>query len=314
MNLKSLKPTLFKLHRWIGIGLAPLFLLITLSGAVLAFKPILEQPTSPGDETITATRVINLLQQIDPLGQEVVALSIDSTTNQAQVRSRDPQIAGRYDLISGACACDNEGSAAFNLFEFTEHLHKELLLGADILVQIASYLMLLLVITAPLLAWPRLRNNLMGWHRGAGWIALPIVLMLPLTGVFMSLHLGMPELPRMSQPGVELTLAEALESAQQAHQLDGLTGVRRFRGGTVLLSVAGQEAERLLVVTDHSITPFKPSESLVKTLHEGTWAGPISGVINLTGALALSLLILSGSFSWMRRRRRMRERRALAAA
>ena len=39
MNIKSLKPTLFKLHRWIGIGLAPLFLLIALSGAVLAFKP-----------------------------------------------------------------------------------------------------------------------------------------------------------------------------------------------------------------------------------------------------------------------------------
>ncbi|MEW8686828.1 MAG: PepSY-associated TM helix domain-containing protein [Candidatus Thiodiazotropha sp.] len=314
MNLKRLKPTLFKLHRWLGIGLAPLFLLIALSGAVLAFKPILAQSASPGAETVSVTQVIDLLQRIDPLGRDVVALSIDATTNQVQVRSRDPQIEGQYDLTSGACACGDKASTSFNLFEFAEHLHKELLLGADILIQVASYLMLLLVISAPLLAWPRLRNSLMGWHRGVGWILLPILLMLPLTGVLMSLHLGKPELPRMSRPGTELTLAEALESARQSHQLDGLTGVRSFPGGRVMLSVAAQEATRLLVVTDHSITPIDPEKSLVKTLHEGTWAGPFSGVLNLVGAMALSLLILSGSFSWMRRQRRTSARRALAAA
>ncbi|PVV15565.1 MAG: hypothetical protein B6D82_03260 [gamma proteobacterium symbiont of Ctena orbiculata] len=314
MNFKRFKPALFKLHRWVGIGLAPLFLLITLSGAVLAFNPILEQPAPTGIETVSATQVIKLLQRIDPMGRDVIALSIDAKTNQAQVRSRNPQIEGRYDLTTGACACGDEASTPFNLLEFAEQLHRELLLGADILIQIASYLMLLMVITAPLLAWPRLRNNLMGWHRGVGWILLPILLMLPSTDVLMSLHLGLPELPRMSQPDVELTLAEALESARQGHQLDGLNGVRRFRGGTVMLSIAAQETERLLVVTDHSITPINPEGSLVKTLHEGTWAGPFSGALNLIGALALSLLILSGSFSWIRRRRRRRQRRALAVA
>lgn len=37
----QLKRPLLIAHRWLAAGLAPLFLLILLSGAVLAFKPIL---------------------------------------------------------------------------------------------------------------------------------------------------------------------------------------------------------------------------------------------------------------------------------
>jgi sulfite reductase (NADPH) flavoprotein alpha-component len=311
MTLKSLKPTLFKLHRWIGIGLAPLFLLIVLSGAVLALKPIVQESAAAGTDTISADQVIGLLERIDPLGQDVVAISIDTAANLAEVRSRDPGIEGRYDLTSGA-VMDDDGSISFDLFEFAEHLHKELLVGADILIQIASYLMLLMVLTAPLLAWPRLRNNLMGWHRSVGWLLLPIVLMLPLTGVLMSLHVGMPELPRMSQPGTSLSLVEALRSAQQEYGLDGLTNARRFRGGSVMLNTAGSDGERLLILTDDAVTPIDPKENLVKTLHEGTWGGPYSGTINLLGASALSLLILSGSISWLKRRRRMKCHAAVA--
>jgi sulfite reductase (NADPH) flavoprotein alpha-component len=314
MNLNRLKPTLFKLHRWIGISLAPLFLLITLSGAVLAFKPIVPQPAADSVYAVPATKVISLLQQIDPLGEEVDAITIDHSTNQAEVRSQNQQIAGQYDMITGNCACGDEVPTPFNLFEFAEHLHKELLFGANSLVQIASYLMLLIIFGALLLPWPRLRNNLMGWHQGVGWFLLPIILMLPLTGVLMSLHVGMPELPRMSQPGGRLSLTDALISAQQGHQLDNLSGVRRLRGGTVLISATGKTGKQLLLATDHSVTSLNPQENLVKTLHEGTWSGPISGSLNLLGASALSLLAFSGSLSWLRRRRRMKQRAQLTTA
>ncbi|MES9947048.1 MAG: PepSY-associated TM helix domain-containing protein [Candidatus Thiodiazotropha sp.] len=314
MNFKRLKPTLFKLHRWIGIGLAPLFLLIALSGAVLAFKPIVQQSVPDSLNAAPAAQVIKLLERIDPEGDEVDAISIDMATNQADVRSQDPQIAGRYDLSSGVCACGNDAPIRFNLFEFAEHLHKELLFGADILIQIASYLMILMMLMALLLPWPRLRNNLMGWHRGVGWFLLPMVLILPLTGVLMSLHVGMPELPRMSQPDSRLPLADVLSRAQQTQGLDSLNMVRRFRGGSVLVSTYDKGEKQLLILTDHSVTPINPQENLVKTLHEGTWAGPLSGTINLLGASALSLLILSGSISWLKRRRRMRERALLTSA
>jgi sulfite reductase (NADPH) flavoprotein alpha-component len=304
MNLKRFKPILFKLHRWIGLALAPLFLLIALSGAVLAFKPIMQQSPSDTLYAVSAAKVISLLEQIDPLGEEVDAITIDSSTSKAGVRSHDQGIAGQYDMITGSCTCGEEASQPFDLFEFAEHLHKELLFGADILIQIASYLMLFIIFAALLLSWPRLRNNLMGWHRGVGWFLLPIVVMLPLTGVLMSLHLGMPELPRMSEPGIRLSLIDALARAQQNHQLDDISMVRRFRGGTVLISSTEKEVKQLLVVSDQAITPIKPQENLVKTLHEGTWAGPISGGINLLGALSLGLLSISGSLSWLKRQRR----------
>lgn len=308
MNLKTLKPTLFKLHRWIGVGLAPLFLLIALSGAVLALKPMQQQTPAAATEAAAVPHLINLLEQLDPLGQEINAVSIDAATNQVNVRSQNPQIQGQFDLASGARISGGEQAESFDLFEIAKHLHKELLLGADILIQVASYLMLLIVITAPLLAWPRLRNNLMGWHRGAGWLLLPVVLMLPLTGVLMSLHVGMPELPRMSQPGASLSLTQALQMAQQDQDLKGLNMARRFRGGSVLLSITGAQGKRSLFVTDQAVTPVNPQGNLVKTLHEGNWAGAWSGALNLMGAMALSLLSLTGFISWRRRQLKRRKR------
>jgi hypothetical protein len=46
MNFKTLEPILCKLHSWIGSGLAPLFLLIAPSGAMLTFKSIVQQLTT----------------------------------------------------------------------------------------------------------------------------------------------------------------------------------------------------------------------------------------------------------------------------
>ncbi len=307
MTFKSLKTILFKLHRWIGVGLAPLFLLIALSGGALAMKPMQTTPETPPGESVSSAQLIGFLNQLDPLGEEVDALSVDAASGQVNLRSQNPELAGRFDLASGERSDDFEAVESFDLFEFAEHLHKELLVGADIVIQIASYLMLLMVIAAPLLAWPLLRNNLRGWHRSVGWLLLPLVVMLPLTGVLMSLHVGMPELPRMSQPGLRLSLAQALQSAQQESDLSTLNSIRRFRGGSVMIGLRDTAGERRLVVTDQSVTALDPQNNLVKSLHEGTWGGPLSGALNLLGAGTLSVLTLTGFISWQRRRRKRRE-------
>lgn len=309
MNLKTLKPTLLKLHRWIGIGLAPLFLLIALSGAVLALKPIQVKAPTTDTVSISTPELIAFLEQLDPLGQEVDAVSIDPTTQQLNIRSQFPDIAGEYDLTKGVRIADS-ASESFDIFEFAEHLHKELLIDADIVIQIASYLMLLIVIMAPMLAWPKFRNNLGGWHRTIGWILLPVIMLLPVTGILMSLHVGMPELPRMSQPDSSLSLSQALHSAQQGQDLSGLTMARRFRGGSVLLKTEQGGSEAMIVVTDNAVTPINPQDNLVKTLHEGTWAAPWSATLNLVGASALSLLSVTGFISWQRRRRKRRQMQA----
>lgn len=306
-----IKPALIKAHRWIGLTLAPLFLLVALSGAVLAFKPIVEPAPQAASQRSAAppvdvTRVTALLERIDATGSAIEGLTLDAGSGRIDLRARDEALGGSYALATGERIETASSERPFDLFETAERLHKELLIGFDFPVQLASYLMLGLVIAGPFLAWPRLRNNLMGWHRAAGWLLLPLVAMLPLTGVLMSLHVGSPELPRMSRPALSLPLAEALRSAAREHDLSHLSMARRFHGGSVLIGLGGPTGKKMLAVTDRSVTPLEAGGNLVKQIHEGTWSGSLSGSLNLIGAVALSLLTLTGFVSWARRARQSR--------
>jgi sulfite reductase (NADPH) flavoprotein alpha-component len=313
-----MKPTLIKAHRWIGLILAPLFLLIALTGAVLAFKPIVEPPQPVGEgadsATIDVSRVTALLERLDPEGKAIQSVNLDAGAGLVTLRARDKALQSRYALATGEPVERASQSHPFDLFETAEKLHKELLIGFDFPVQLASYLMLAIIIAGPFLAWPRIRNNLMGWHRAAGWLLLPLVVMLPLSGVLMSLHVGSPELPRMSQPGLSLPLSAALRSAARNHDLSHLTMARRFHGGSVLISLDDPAGEKVLAVTDRSVTPLKAGGNLVKQIHEGTWGGALSGSLNLLGAVALSLLTLTGFISWARRARQSRRDTSAADA
>jgi sulfite reductase (NADPH) flavoprotein alpha-component len=317
MKRASIKSVLFKLHRWIGIGLAPLFLAIAVSGAVLALKPIQTPDTASSGTAVSVQQLADLLTAIDPLGDKIEAARVDTETGLVHVQSQHPQLGGVFDPANSEPVSSTTQEDSFDLFETAEHLHKELLVGADLLVQLASYLMLLILLTAPFLARPVLRNNLTGWHRGLGWLLLPLTLMLPLTGVLMSQHLGMPELPRMSQPEARLSLQQALARVDATEDSSQVRSLRRFHGGSVMLRLQSGNEERLLLVTDQSVTSINPDDNLVKTLHEGSWAGSWSGVLNLLGATALALLTLTGPLSWLKRRRKrlqLQAKRATAQA
>jgi sulfite reductase (NADPH) flavoprotein alpha-component len=307
MQPGRLKPILIKAHRWIGLTLAPLFLLITLSGAVLALKPIL-QPQAPitaktDVSPLDTARLISLLQGIDPTGNAIQGLTIDASLGQFNLSARDEALRGSYALSTGTKIDTAQQAVSPDFFKTVERLHKALLIGVDFPTELASYLMLAIVVVAPFLAWPRLRNNLMGWHRAIGWSLLPLLAMLPLTGVLMSLHVGAPELPRMSQPGLSLPIAEALRIAARDQDLTQLTLARRFHGGSVLIGFDDGAGEQMLAVTDRTVTPLDADGNLVKQLHEGNWSGPLSGSLNLLGAIALSLLTLTGVYAWVRRHR-----------
>lgn len=307
-----LKSRLFKLHRWTGLALMPLFLLIALSGMVLAFKPILATDKADAATTsvvapVSPEKVGALLDTIDPQGGKVGAVRVDPRHNTLDVKSRDQDLAGRYDLASGDKLQEQAEDDGGDLFEIAEHLHKGLLLDADLLTQIAAYLMLGMILMAPLLAWPRFKASLMGWHRTLGWGLLPVLLMLPLSGILMSLHVGMPEVPGMDdQEGRQpLSLSGALRQAA-AQGLDNLGFARRLRNGAVLLTAGEGASPRMLAVTAHAVTAIDPRDNLVKSLHEGTWAGSLSGTLNLIGAATLSLLSFTGFLSWLGRARKRR--------
>ena len=64
-----------------------------------------------------------------------------------------------------------------DFFSLIHDLHETLLVDAKPVVEIAAWTMVGLILIGPVLAWPRLRNTLPGWHLGIGWILFPLVLL-----------------------------------------------------------------------------------------------------------------------------------------
>lgn len=303
MSPQSIRPVLTTLHRWTGLILAPLFLIVILSGAVLAFRPIVGSFTEPSTAPSVEAKALGpLVDRLSGLA-EVSAVAIADAGRAVDVTASDPQVSGRWVVATGERLGAVPGGGV-DVFGVAEKIHKQLLVGLGLVVEAAAWVMVALVLIGPFLGWLRLRNTLLGWHAAVGWFLFPLVLALPLTGVLMTLHVGegANPLPRAARP---VTVAEALTIAAPTVDLTGLVEARRFRGGTVLLRTASP-APAIWVVTDTAARRLEGGPSLVKQIHEGTWGGLWSGLLNFVGSLALGSLTLTGVWSWVARRRRER--------
>lgn len=310
MTIARFRPLLRRLHRWIALALTPVFVLVVLSGAVLALKPVLTAAPVPST-AVGAAVLAEALARIDPRGQasQVVVSPDDGAVMLASRQPDGPS--GRFDLSTGAPTAEQPGP---DVFAVALDLHKNLLLGLGIVVEIAAYAMTALILIGLLLGLPRLRSTLAGWHLGVGWLALPLVLLAPLTGALMALHIGGAELPPV-QPGPPVALATAV--ARVAAQGDGVVvqSARRFRGGSALVFIADPEGQAVrMVQPDGSIHRLSGGPGLVHELHEGTWGGVWSAVLSVVGALALAVLAATGAWGWWRRRRQRTAGRADAGA
>lgn len=299
MTVARFRSVLRQLHRWIALALTPVFVLVILSGAVLALKPVLTAAPA-ASVSVSAETVAEALIKIDPRGRATgVIVSPDAST--LRVTSKNPVgPSGQYALSTGELTASQPGP---DVFAVVLDLHKNLLLGLGIVVEIAAYAMTVLIVMGLLLGLPRLRNTLAGWHLGIGWLALPLVLLAPLTGALMALHIGGPELPRV-QGGPPVALAAAI--TRVAEQGDGaaVLSARRFRGGSALVFTAGPDGQVVrMVQPDGSVNRLSGGPGLVHELHEGTWGGAWSAGISFVGALALAGLTGTGAWGWWRRRR-----------
>ena len=299
MSTAHFRSLLRRLHRWIALALTPVFVLVILSGAVLAFKPVL---TASPESTVSvsAATVAEALARIDPRGRaNQVTVSPDAST--LMVKSNNPAgPSGRFEMASGELAASQPGP---DVFAIVLDLHKKLLLGLGIVVEIAAYAMTALILMGLALGLPRLRNTLSGWHLGIGWLALPVVLLAPLTGTLMALHIGGVDLPPV-QAGPPVALAVAVERVAEQGDGAAVLAARRFRGGSALVTTSGAAGQVMqMVQPDGSINTLTGGPGLVHELHEGTWGGVWSAGISFAGALALAGLTGTGAWGWWRRRR-----------
>ncbi|PWV59901.1 PepSY domain-containing protein [Plasticicumulans acidivorans] len=297
-TMTTVRPWLRLAHRWLGLIFFPLFMIILLSGAVLALKPIVDDLTTPAvTAPVESGSVLQRLTQLDPQGQ-ASSLRIEGGSIELNSRGAGPQ--GRFALADGQV----QPGGGVDVFAVTEQLHKNLLLGLGVVVEWASWAMLAIVVCGPLLGWLRLRNTLLGWHMAAGWLLLPLIAIGPITAALMILHIGGPQLPPIAPARPALSLSRGLELAAAQVDLSGLHWARSFRAGSVLLEVGSSAgAQRYIVDGGGSVHAAPASKGLVSELHEGTWGGAWSGAINLLAALTLSGLSITGFWSWLRRKR-----------
>lgn len=302
-----LKRTLSWLHRWGTLALLPLFLIIILSGLVLAVEPILRDllTPAPAPDALSVERVLRALEAIDPRGQ-ARALQVEANGQIAVEFSRQGQrelrvfdLAGPTDLGSRPVAAD--------LFHTIAGLHKHLLLDLDWLVEWASYTLLLVLVLGPWLAWPRWRRSLLGWHIFSGWIGLPLAVLLAATGVLLALQIGTPSLPPIDRTARPLPLTLALERATQRGRMERITRAERLQRAAVAVTGRDDLGANTLVVTRTEIARVPRWPGLLQQLHAGSWAGAWSGLLNLLGALLLAFLLYSGVFTWARRHWRRRQ-------
>lgn len=303
--MRTVLPLLLKVHRWIALILSPVFLLVILSGAVLAFKPVVDAGERVAIDPAT---LVSSLAFADPQGKAgTLSVAADGKTFTLQSRGTGPT--GVFDLASG----ERVGKVGFDLFNFMRRLHENLFIGAGWLVTLAAVAMSVLIVSGLFFGWRKPRNTLSGWHAGFGWLTWPLMALTPLTGLLMAFHLGMPGLPRMASAEKSLPIAQVIAIASKQADLSQLGMARNFRRGSVMLSAQDEngDATQYLVSGDGQVVKTQ-GEGWVRMLHQGTWAGAFSGVLTFLSTIPLFGLLYTGVLAWWRRFRYMGSRGGVA--
>ncbi|MBL8569931.1 MAG: PepSY domain-containing protein [Phreatobacter sp.] len=294
------KPWLLRLHRWVTLVFAVPLAVIVLSGLVLSFEPVAQIASSaPG--SLTLAMVENVLARHDPEGK-ARALAFRSYENRLSIGGVRPDDTIDVDIRTGAEL--TEDGAASNLFYYSRVLHETLMLDLGWLVHISTMAMLLLVVLGIAMGWPRLANSLSGWHKATAWFLLPLLVLSPLTGLFLAW--GISFAGTTASRAEPLAVAEAVRVIGTQHDLSNLVWLRG-RGGRLLARLIVNGEYRVHAVTRSGLEPA--SRNWPRLLHEGNFAGVWSGLMNVVISIAFVALMTTGLLIWARRRFRRRPQR-----
>ena len=285
------RPLLLRLHRWISLAFAlPLFAII-LSGVILSFEPMMQ--AGGVKSSVDATSIVDLLTRYDPDGK---ARGLFINASAQRLRLQAPG-APEIDLTTGKPAASP--SMLGSIFMWARFTH-ERLLGLPWLVSASTIAMLVIMILGIAMGWPRLRNTLSGWHKGAAWFTLPLILLSPLTGLAMAFGLafqgGWPAVPNGRPPA----LTDAVRIVAQSHDLSQLVSIGG-RGGRMMARLYEDGELRAYAVTSDGLVALP--RNWPRLIHEGNWSAMISGPLNLFTSVVLFGLLSTGVLLWSRRRR-----------
>ncbi len=300
-----MKAWFLKFHRWLALIFAAPLAVVIVTGLVLSFEPWLATAAiEPG--TLSAERVQALLARHDPTGQAraLVYRSYDGTLTMGAGRGGGVTV----DAVSGEVAPGP--STVASVMGTMRGLHERLLLDAGWLVIASTAAMLVLVVIGGLMGWPRFANTLGGWHKAMAWGLLPLSVLSPLTALLMAAGVTFATPPAAPPaPGAPMKLAQAVAVVGKDHDLSSLVWLRP-QGGRVMARLAEDGEYRLYAVTPEGAQPM--ARNWPRLWHEGNFAGAWSAAMNVILSIAMTGLLGTGVWIWLRRtlrrRARLRER------
>lgn len=290
-----MKVWLLRLHRWVALVFALPLLIVLGTGLVLSVEPWLTvSAIQPG--ALTGARVQDLLAKHDPAGQAraISYRAYDNTLTLGAGRGGGKVI----DVASGE-ALPGPSQLAQTLGSM-RGLHEHLVFDLGWAVSASSVAMLVLALLGVLMGWPRLRNTLSGWHKGVAWILLPLIVLSPLTGLFLAYGVTFTSAPQGGRgQGAPMAVKDAVAMIGASRDLSTLVFIRPMSGRMVARLVDGGEYA-LYAVTPQGLVAQQ--RNWPRLWHEGNFAGRWSAAMNLVLSIAMLTLLVTGVWIWARRK------------
>lgn len=298
-----MKPQLLKIHRWITLAFAIPLTVVILSGLLLSIEPILQDRTLSG-RIVPLDAVEAALKRHDPDGK-ANSLTMRAWEGTISLGRGGPRVA-----IADAAEVPPDRVLWSDVLTTARRLHEALLLDLGWLVTASTVAMTISMVLGVLMGLPYMRNTLGGWHRVTAWALLPLLFLSSLTGLAIAWGITFAAAPPAAR-GAPVPLAEAVRIVSRSHDLASVVWIRPQGGALRARIYDGREARVFIVTRDGLVTQPR---NWPRALHEGNWAGAISGGLNVIVSLAFALLMATGLLIWGRRSLRRRRRGSVGAA
>lgn len=292
---------LLRFHRWIALTLSIPLAVVIVTGLILSFEPMVIGASSPA---VTPASIGTALAAYDP-ESKARSISIRGYDGTLSIGSRDQAIV--VDLATNARA--TTPGALATLFGTSRRLHENFIYDLRWVVTVSTIGMLAMILLGIAMGWPRIRNTVSGWHQGAAWFVMPLVILSPLTGLALAFGITFST-PAARPPSAPVSLSEALKIVGAQYDLSRITWIRPL-GGALAARVNDGGELRVFAVTRDGLKPF--ARNWPRLIHEGNWSAVTAPVLNVITSMALAVLLATGLLLWGRRKlrkRQPRERRA----
>lgn len=305
-----LKPWFLKIHGWLAVIFAAPLAVVVFTGLVLSFEPIV-QYSSIETGTLTVDEVSRYLSKYDPEGK-ARGLVHRPYENTLTIDGVGPEGEIEIDLVTREPSIEDNSWSLSEFFRSNRRLHEHVTIANVELTVASTYAMLVIIALGVLMGLPRILNTVSGWHKAVSWFLLPLLVISPLTGLFIetgvTMNFAPAAQPARSQP---LPLAEAVKVIGQTHDLSRLIWLRQRGGRQMVRLWDGQEARGYAVTKEGAVALPR---NISRMIHEGNFLGIWSGVMKVITSLAFVLLMGTGIWLFGKKQiRKYQNKKARAA-